>query len=324
MVKPFVGPAQRGPSDAAVLLPMDAAQGGARQGLALATGCNPAYTALDPYAMAWAAADEAMRNCVAVGADPDRIALLDNFCWGNPTLPDRLGALVRCAAGCYDAAVAYGAPFVSGKDSLNNEYTGADGVKHAIPGTLLISSLGIVDDVQRATTSDLKAAGDRLYVVGVTAGELGGAAYARLNGLTGGRTPQPAAGALATFRALHAASAGGLVRACHDPSEGGLAVALAEMALGGELGAELDLTRVPATNGLADAALAFSESLSRFIVEVAPTDAAAFERVFAGLPCALAGRVATDDRVRLLGLEGQPFVATTLADIEHAWRGHLV
>ncbi len=323
VVKPFVGPAQRGPADAAVLLPMDAAQGGARQGLALATGINPSYTALDPYAMAWAAVDEAMRNCVAVGADPDRIALLDNFCWGNPTLPDRLGSLVRCAEGCYDAAVAYGAPFVSGKDSLNNEYTGADGKKHAIPGTLLISSLGIVPDVRRTTTSDLKAAGDLLYVIGMTAGELGGAAYARLTGLTGGRAPQPAAAALATFRALHAAIAEGLIRACHDLSEGGLAVALAEMALGGELGAELDLTRVPATSGLDDAALAFSESLSRFIVEVAPEDAAAFAARFAGLPCAPAGRVAADDRVRLLGLDGQPFVETTLADIERAWRGHL-
>ena len=116
--------------------------------------------------MAWAAVDEAIRNCVAVGADPDRIALLDNFCWGNPNLPDRLGGLVRCAKGCHDAAVAYGAPFISGKDSLNNEYTGADGKKHAIPGTLLISALGIVPDVARTVTMILKAAGDRLYLVG--------------------------------------------------------------------------------------------------------------------------------------------------------------
>ena len=92
--------------------------------------------------MALAAIDEAVRNAVAVGADPDRIAILDNFCWGNPNLPDRLGALVECARGCHDAALAYGTPFISGKDSLNNEYTDADGAQHAIPGTLLISAVG--------------------------------------------------------------------------------------------------------------------------------------------------------------------------------------
>src|SRR5690606_4780318 len=132
----------------------------------VSAGINPAYGALDPYAMAWAAVDEALRNCVAAGADPDQVALLDNFCWGNPNLPDRLGGLVHCAEGCYDAAVAYGAPFISGKDSLNNEYTGADGRKHAIPGTLLISAIGILPDTAHTVTSDLKAAGNRLYVLG--------------------------------------------------------------------------------------------------------------------------------------------------------------
>lgn len=325
VVKPFVGPATSGPSDAAVLLPLDAARRGARRGLALAVGINPAYTALDPYAMAWAAVDEAMRNCVAVGADPDHIALLDNFCWGNPTLPDRLGSLVRCAEGCHDAAVAYGAPFVSGKDSLNNEYTGADGKKHAIPGTLLISALGIVPDVARTVTSDLKAAGDLLYVIGATAGELGGSAWSRLCGLTAGRAPQPVPAAAATFRALHRAIAAGLVRGCHDPSEGGLAVAAAEMALGGGLGIELDLARVPTAAALDDAALAFSESLSRFIVEVAPEDAAAFEACFAGLPllCAQAGLVRGDGRVAITGLDGAAFIDADLTVVEQAWRGHL-
>lgn len=333
VVKPFVGPAGSGPSDAAVLLPMEASRAGSRQGLALAAGINPAYSSLDPYLMAWAAVDEAVRNCVAVGADPDRIALLDNFCWGNPLLPDRLGGLVRCAQGCHDAAVAYGMPYVSGKDSLNNEYTGADGRKHAIPGTLLISALGIVPDVRRTATADLKAAGNLLYIVGATAGELGGSAYARLNGLAGGAAPQPVPAALATFRALHGAIAAGLVRACHDLSEGGLAVALAEMALAGGLGAELDLACVPvkaeakteanSTSTLTSTSIAFSESLSRFIVEVAPEDAAAFEARFAGLPFGWVGLVRGDDAVRLIGLAGWPFIETTLSAIERAWRGHI-
>ena len=140
--------------------------------------------------MAWAAVDEAMRNVVAVGADPDQVSLLDNFSWGNPNLPDRLGGLVRCTQGCYDAAVAYGAPFISGKDSLNNEYTGEDGKKHAIPGTLVISALAMVPDVRRTVTMDLKAAGNLLYLVGLTRGEMGGSSYVRM--CDPPETPSPA------------------------------------------------------------------------------------------------------------------------------------
>ncbi|NJK44097.1 MAG: hypothetical protein HC933_07235 [Pleurocapsa sp. SU_196_0] len=129
-VKPLVGAANHGPSDAAVLIPNP---GKSVKGIALSNGICPQFSA-QPYAMAWAAIDEAVRNAVAVGADPDRIAILDNFCWGNPTIPDRLGTLLETSRGCYDAALAYGTPFVSGKDSLYNEYTDEDGNKHAIPG----------------------------------------------------------------------------------------------------------------------------------------------------------------------------------------------
>ncbi|HRI56602.1 MAG TPA: phosphoribosylformylglycinamidine synthase subunit PurS, partial [Anaerolineae bacterium] len=201
LVKPFLGAANAGPSDAAVLAPLDAlrrAVAGSQsavnsdpvRGVALAVGANPFYTALDPYCMAWAAVDEAMRNAVAVGADPDQVSLLDNFSWGNPNLPDRLGSLVRCVQGCYDAAVAFGAPFISGKDSLNNEYTGADGQKHAIPGTLVVSALAMVPDVDRTVTMDLKQSGDWLYMVGLTRGELGGSALERRFGV-GESHPHP-------------------------------------------------------------------------------------------------------------------------------------
>jgi phosphoribosylformylglycinamidine synthase len=195
LVKPFLGAANAGPSDAAVLIPLDAlraapnhpippgwfaiTQSSNHRAIALSIGANPFYTALDPYCMAWAAVDEALRNVVAVGANPDQVSLLDNFSWGNPNLPDRLGSLVRCVQGCYDAAVAFGAPFISGKDSLNNEYTGADGQKHAIPGTLVVSALAIVPDVDRTVTMDLKHSGDWLYIVGLTRGELGGSSVER-------------------------------------------------------------------------------------------------------------------------------------------------
>jgi phosphoribosylformylglycinamidine synthase len=252
------------------------------------------------------------------------LALLDNFCWGNPTLPDRLGSLVRCAQGCHDAAVAYGTPFISGKDSLNNEYTGADGQKHAIPGTLLISAVGIVPDVARTVTSDLKGPGNLLYVVGLTKHELGGSTYYRRHQLLGGQVPQPPQQGLDIFRALHRAMAEGLVRACHDCSEGGLAVTAAEMALGGGWGLELNLGDVPHAPDVDRAdTLAFSESLARFIVEVKPDDAPVFETVMAGLPVARVGAVREDARVVFKGLDSQIVIETDLKAVEHAWRGHL-
>ncbi len=340
LVKPFLGAANAGPSDAAVLRPLDAlrltnlpidqstnlpaaaASQSTNRALALSVGANPFYTALDPYCMAWAAVDEALRNVVAVGADPDQVSLLDNFSWGNPNLPDRLGSLVRCVQGCYDAAVACGAPFISGKDSLNNEYTGADGQKHAIPGTLVVSALAIVPDVSRTVTMDLKHSGDWLYIVGLTRGELGGSALERRFGIANsGIAPQPPDSALDLYRALHQAISSGLVRACHDCSEGGMAVAAAEMALAGGLGLELHLAAVPRT-GYAndDAAIAFSESLGRLLVEVRPSASDKFEALLAGHPVARIGRVRHDDRIVITGVDGQSVIDTDLAAVEQAWR----
>jgi phosphoribosylformylglycinamidine synthase II len=318
VVKPLVGVRNDGPSDAAVLRPL--ATGGWK-GLALSCGISPYYGQIDPYAMAWAVVDEAVRNAVAVGADPERIALLDNFCWGDPSLPDRMGGLVRAAQGCHDAGLAYGTPFVSGKDSLNNEYVDLRGVKRAIPPTLLISSLGIVPDVREAVTMDLKAAGDLVYIVGETQAELGASLYYRLSGAMGMSVPAPVPDAVETMRALHQAMRRGLVRACHDLSEGGLAVAAAEMAFAGRLGLELDLAGLPraAGAGTDDVAL-FSESSARFLVEVAPKDAAAFEEALAGRPCARSGRVADDGTLRVRGLQGDVVVESSVEDLLQAWQ----
>ena len=211
MGKPLVGVMNDGPADAAVLKPL-MTQG--QRGIALGAGINPYYGMLDPYAMAWAVIDEAVRNVVAVGADPDRIAILDNFCWGSPRIPERLGGLVRAAQGCHDAALAYGTPFISGKDSLNNEFVDAHGDKRAIPPTLLISALGIVPDVRQTVTSDLKRPGDRLYLVGATRDELGGSLYERLTGETGGSSPRARAGRRGDVPRAAPGDAGRLGRRC--------------------------------------------------------------------------------------------------------------
>jgi len=318
VVKPLVGVADDGPSDAAVLRPLET---GGWRGLALGCGINPHYGRLDPYVMAWAVVDEAVRNVVCVGADPDRIALLDNFCWGNPALPDRLGGLVRAAQGCHDASLAYSAPFISGKDSLNNEYVDPQGHKRAIPPTLLISSLGLVPDVRGVVTMDLKQPGDLLYIVGETRAEMGASLYHRLHGAMGGDGPRPVPDAIETMRALHRAMRDGLVRACHDLSEGGLAVAAAEMALAGRLGLDLALAPLPRTPDVeADDVALFSESSTRFLVEIAPGAAAAFEGALVGRPVACLGRVAGDGLLRVRGLQGSVVIECPVDDLLRAWQ----
>lgn len=296
--KPFVGPHDLGPADAAVLRPVPDSW----RGVAVGCGVNPWYGELDPYAMALLAVDEAMRNVVAVGADPGRTALLDNFCWGDPTLPDRLGGLVRAARGCHDAAVACRVPFISGKDSLFNEYKEADGTSRAIPGTLLISAIGIVPDVLQTAAMFLAEPGDDLYLVGPTGADLGGTLAMRLTGQRGVSAPSWH-GSLARriFNAIHRALRAGLVRACHDLSEGGLAVAAAEMALASEVGLELDLREAPAATELPDSTVLFAESPSRFIVEVAPADAPAFAQLMRGVPHARIGRVLGTPHFRVSG-----------------------
>ena len=229
VVRPYVGPGADGPTDAAVLKPLGTWHND--RAVALAVGLNPRITALDPWAMALGAIDEAFRNLVAVGADPDRVALLDNFCWGDPTKPDRLGSLVRAVQGCVEGVRRYRAPFVSGKDSLYNEFDG-----RAVLGTLLISAVGIVPDLHRVATSALSTCGSDLWLVGRGSDRLGGSVAAELLSLDDTRVPPPVSDPLPRYRAVHDLIAAGRVSAAHDVSDGGIAVALAEMAIGGQLG----------------------------------------------------------------------------------------
>ena len=318
VVKPLVGTRHHGPSDAAVVAPVL----GARRGFALGNGIAPRHADLDPASAAEAGIDEALRNVVAVGGDPSRCAILDNFSWGNCRKPDRLGAMVRCSVACRDTAIALGTPFVSGKDSLNNEYL-ADGRTIVIPHTLLVTALAIVPDVADCVTMDLKAAGRSLWQIGVSKEELGGSALARLAGTLGTHAPRiDGARAKATFAALHAAIRKGLVASCHDLSEGGLAVALAEMVLAGEIGAEIDVDAAPAATGTTLTARLFGESLTRFIVEVAPGRDAEFAACFAGLDAARIG-VTTEKPELVLASGGRRLASLSAKDLERAWRPSL-
>ncbi|MBI1851677.1 MAG: phosphoribosylformylglycinamidine synthase subunit PurL [Planctomycetes bacterium] len=320
VVKPLQGVHNDGPGDACVLLPVL----GSTRGIVVANGMNPCYGDLDPYAMAASAIDEALRNVVAVGGSLDQVALLDNFSWGSCDRPEELGALVLAARACYDAAVSYGTPFISGKDSLNNEFNTADGTI-IVPPTLLISALGILEDVRLAVTMDLKSAGNRLYVVGETRAELGGSHYARLRGIRTGTVPQVRlAYARRVLQAMARATASATVRSCHDCSEGGLAVAIAEMAFAGDLGADVDLRRVPTSpTGMRDDVVLFSESNSRFVVEVAEARAASFERNLAGIPFAWIGTTTADRRVRAIGASGKSVLDEPIEALRSAWKAPL-
>jgi phosphoribosylformylglycinamidine synthase len=313
VVKPLVGVKNDGPGDAAVILPVL----GSTRGLAIGCGINPHYGDRDPYAMAALAIDEAVRNVVAVGADPSRIALLDNFCWGNTERPEVLGSLVRAAEACRDLALAYTMPFISGKDSLNNEFN-AGGRHIVIPPTLLISAMGQVPDVRQCVTMDLKEPGNRLFLVGATRAELGGSHYHLVTGETGGAVPQvDTALAPRIFAKVHEAIRRGLVRSCHDLSEGGLAVALAEMAFAGGVGADV----TPPAGGLPDDVLLFSESPTRFVLEEKPGNAGALEALFGqDVPLTAIGQTVKEPRLRIAGAGGEWRVWAPLDQLKEAWQ----
>ncbi len=308
LVRPFVGPHMDGPSDAAVLKPLGTWEH--NRAFALSNGINPLLGKRNPYAMAISAIDEAVRNLVAVGADPERIAILDNFCWGNPTLPDRLGALVYACQGCYDGALAYNTPFISGKDSLYNEFNGTP-----IPSTLLISAIGIVPDMHKTCTSHFKAAGNRLYLLGETKLELGGSLLYHHLGEAGGVAPTLPADPLVRYRLLHRAIGDGLVQSCHDLSEGGLALALAEMAIGGRLGADVAI----GDWGLAIGESLFSESNGRLLLEVKPDDAEMVEALFAGQTLIALGEVTAAEHLHIEH-QGELKVSLPLEKIVAAWK----
>jgi phosphoribosylformylglycinamidine synthase len=321
VVRPLMGP-HHGPSDAAVLAPTL----GSRRGIVLANGINPAYGDIDPYAMAFLAVDEALRNAVAVGADPARIAILDNFTWGSCARPETLGALVRAAEGCRDAALHYGTPFISGKDSLNNEFRTEDGRLIVVPPTLLISALGVIRDVRKTVTLDAKQPGDRIVLVGLTKDELGGGSWYRLKGVLGAHVPHVETTAKKTLKAVAAAIAQGHVRAAHDLSEGGLAVAAAEMAFAGPFGLSLELGAMPTGGALDDPRLLFSESPTRFLLEVAAERLPALVALLqkAAVPHGVLGVVTEAPALRIRARHGEhDVVASSTATLRSAWRGAL-
>jgi phosphoribosylformylglycinamidine synthase II len=323
VVKPLCGPLGDGPSDGAVVMPV--LESG--RALAVTHGICPRYSDADTYTMAACAVDEAVRNALCVGANPSRMAALDNFCWTDPVAsPDnpegefKLAQLVRACRGLKDICIAYNLPLISGKDSMKNDYR-HEALRLSIPPTLLVTVLGIVPDARRAVTMYAKAPGDLVYVLGLTRSELGCSEWASMHDLCAGRAPEVRSReTVPLYDSLYEALSRGLVKSCHDCSDGGLAVTLAETAFSGGLGMEIDLTAVPVQGVLDEGILCFSESAGRFVATVASADAAEFDRIMEGLPAARVGTVSFGTDLVLRGRRPEHRWSWDVYELKEAWK----
>ncbi len=294
VIKPLVGVHNDGPSDAAVIRPVLESM----EGLVIANGICPRYSDIDTYHMTACAIDEAVRNIISVGGDPDQMAGLDNFCWCDPIASEsnadgtyKLAQLVRANKALYDFTTLYGVPCISGKDSMKNDYR--FGSTHiAILPTFLFTTVGKIKDVRKTVTMDVKTAGDWIYLLGETKNELGGSEYYDHLGFLGKNVPKvDGRTARSRYRKLNRAIEAGWLRSCHDCSDGGLAIALAESSFAGGLGIQVDICNPLEQTGLRPDQFLFSESASRFVVTVASRHRDAFENLFATQHCFCLGQV---------------------------------
>jgi phosphoribosylformylglycinamidine synthase len=329
VIKPLVGAGRDLPSDAAVIRPrLDS-----DRGLAVSQALIPQYSAIDAYAMTACTMDEAVRRLVAVGADPDQIGGVDNFCWPNiqydpETNPDgrfKAAQLVRSCMALRDLCLAYGLPLLSGKDSMyvDGHLPGRYGETHKVSAleTLQFSTIGVVEDIRRCQTPDAKSPGDLLYVLGWTRDELGGSEYYEHFGYVGRNVPSVDPEAFpALYRRLHQWMKDGKPASVHGVYRGGLGVHLAMTAMGGRLGLSADLDGVPVQEPLRWDHRLFSESAGRFLVTVAPENAKALESAMAGFPCARIGEVTEAPELVLLE-GGRVLSRLPLERLLEAWKG---
>ncbi len=294
VIKPFVGKERDVLSDATVTMIEQLS----REGIILSGGILPRYSDIDTYHMVASIIDLAIRRIIAVGGKLGHIAGLDNFCWPDPVqspkTPDgeyKLAQLVRANQALYDYTKAFLVPCISGKDSMKNDST-RGGKKISIPPTVLFSAIARMDDIAKAVTLDAKFAGDLVYVIGNTVDELGGSEYFAMLDATGNNVPKvDAEYAQAVYRAVSAVTEAELADSLHTPALGGLAAGFAKVAMGGRLGLEIDLAKIPHQGNLTPEQLLFSESNSRFIMTVKPENAGRVEELLKGIPFAQVGKV---------------------------------
>ena len=293
------------------------------KGLVLSQGMYPSYSEIDSYRMAAASIDTAFKNAVVAGADPEKVALLDNFCWCSSNDPERLGQLKRACEGVYDLSVAYLAPLISGKDSMFNDFKGfdekGDPLKISIPPTLLITSLGIIDDVSNAVTIDAKFEGDLVYILGETFAELGGSEYYASLGFEGKEVPvtDPVKN-LKIYKIYAKAIEKGFISAGIGINRGGLAVAVAKMSMAGMLGAEINLKKLPGKFTFDSQAL-FSESTGRILLTIDPKKKKEFENLMKNIEFAEIGKI-IDQTIKITGKDRRILVDTATDKVLENYR----
>jgi phosphoribosylformylglycinamidine synthase II len=336
LVKPFVGVEARGPGDAAVVW-LAPHGGDEKTGVTISCGLQPKLSRFDAYLSAQHGLDEAVRNAVATGGDPDTMCVIDNFCWPdplpsekNPDAQHKLAQLVRANRGLYDLAKLYGTPFVSGKDSMKNDFIGKSrfgkDVKISVPPTVLVTAMAKMPDVSKSVTSDFQKAGDAVYLLGRSRRMLGGSELEEEFELPEGvlRTAPSVRGEenLRLYRTIHQAILKDLLRSAHDCSEGGMLVALAESSIGGLLGVKAELENFSAEIkdfGGTMAEFFFNESPGRFVVSVAPEKEEEFRKMFSGQACVRLGHT-KGDMLRFMR-HGLVILDVPVKDAKKAWRG---
>jgi phosphoribosylformylglycinamidine synthase len=327
VIKPLTGKNLDVHNDAAVVKPLL----DLKEGVALSVGILPWYGDIDTYGMAAACIDTAIRGVVAVGADPDQVSLLDNFCWCSSDEPERLGQLKRAAEACYDTAVAYGAPFISGKDSMFNDFKGyLDGepLKISVPPTLLVSSIAKVPDVRKCIDVQAMRPGDLVYVIGSTHDEMGGSeSYAWRTGKLATSPGQMGIlpkvdpeNFLPIYRSLYRAIDRGLVASCASVGRGGLGAAIARTCMAGQLGMVGDLDRVGAASMKRSDRILFSESQGRFLVTVDPKMSESFLTEMHSVPIRQFAEVTDGDAIIIRGVGGGTAVDVGVRDLKRAYK----
>jgi phosphoribosylformylglycinamidine synthase len=324
IIKPLQG-SGGGPQDAAVILPHTATGNlKSKKGFAVSQGINPEIGKLSPYQMALASTDEAIRNLACVGADISKCAVLDNFCWASPDNPKTMGALVRAAHGCYDAALGYGVPFISGKDSFYNQSKDVTGKDLPIPHTLLISAIAPVD-ITKIATSDLKKINNPLYIIGLTQDDMDYSVYGQLVKIKNGKMPNvDIKQNLKAYKALHKAISKAFVLSAHDLSDGGFVVTLAEMAFGANMGACVDLKQIPFKGKThTNEVVLFSETPGRILVEVDAGREKEFLKIFKAIKTACIGYILPEKHLLIQGLEGKLVLNEDVSKLKKIWDGSL-
>ena len=295
-----------------------------KKGVIMSQGLYPSYSDIDTYHMAASSIDTVIRNAVAAGADPDYLAILDNFCWCSSNDPERLGSLKKAAQACYDYAVAYGTPYISGKDSMFNDFKGYNEkgkpISISIPPTLLISSIGIIKDINKVVSLDLKQANDLIYILGETRDELGGSEYFSLYKSIGNNVPKvDAKKNKKLYDLFFKAIQNNLIASSISIGRGGIGVALAKTSIGGKLGVQIKLKNISG-NVYRDDYRLYSESQGRIIVSIDPKNKNKFENNFKNTPFALIGKVTDDKKFIVDGLKNKNIINLNVDDLEKSYK----